>query len=140
MKREYSAGAVLFSRDGNDIKYVLVVERSGHCGFPKGHIEHGESEETAALREMYEETGVHARLIGDFRTEVEYNIGTRIKKHVTYFLAEYNTGEKVERGDDIRTVRVLSLKEANRMLTHDTSREILRKASEYIASLALVES
>lgn len=137
MKREYSAGAVLFSRDGNDIKYVLVVERSGHCGFPKGHIEHGESEEVAALREIHEETGTEAKLIGDFRTEVEYTIGTRIKKHVTYFLAEYPSGAKVERGNDIRTVRVLGLKEASRILTHDTAREILQKASEYIAEMLL---
>ena len=139
MKREYSAGAVLFTRDENDeLKFVLVIERSGHCGFPKGHIEHGESEETAAIREIREETGVDAVLVGDFRSEVEYTIGTRIKKHVTYFLAEYQNSSKAERGDDIRTLKILNYKDAYRLLTHDTSRDILQKASEYISTLATV--
>ena len=54
MRQEFSAGAVVYARCDDGLKFALVVERSGHCGFPKGHIEQGEDEKSAALREIFE--------------------------------------------------------------------------------------
>ena len=139
MKLEFSAGAVVFTHDGNTIKYALVVERSGHCGFPKGHIEPGEEEKETALREIFEETGVHARLIGDFYREVEYNIGARKRKHVSYFLAEFDNSESLTKASDIRSLYLLPFKAAMSRLTHENSRAILRDAKKYIEK-ALTEA
>ena len=51
-------GIILFNE--NIKKYFLVYGRkSNKWGFPKGHMEIGETEEQTALREFFEETGYH---------------------------------------------------------------------------------
>ena len=42
-KLEHSSGAVLYTEEQGEIRYILVQERNGNWGFPKGHIEAGES-------------------------------------------------------------------------------------------------
>ena len=132
MRQEFSAGAVLYTKDGDTIKYVLVIERSGHCGFPKGHIERGEGKKTAALREIREETGVSATLVGDFLRDVEYMMGAKARKRVTYFLAEYDPVLILTKGSDIRGLHLLPFDEAYSRLTHENSKAILKAANEYI--------
>ena len=61
MQHEYAAGAILYTIDNGVVKFILVEESDGHIGFPKGHIENGETDEVCALREIWEETGIHAR-------------------------------------------------------------------------------
>jgi len=41
----------------------LFIERKGKWDLPKGHIEHGESPEDCALREVMEETGIKGHYI-----------------------------------------------------------------------------
>ena len=43
LRYEKSCGAVVYCREGNEIKYLLACERSGYWVFPKGHMEAGES-------------------------------------------------------------------------------------------------
>ena len=45
MNHEYSCGAVVFTRAGGVVRYVIVRSLEGVCGFPKGHREPGETEE-----------------------------------------------------------------------------------------------
>ena len=66
MNYEYSCGAVVFTRIGGEPHYVLVRAKDqpmGCHGFPKGHMEAGETEEQTALREIYEEVGLRVRLL-----------------------------------------------------------------------------
>ena len=132
MRLEFSAGAVVYLKNDDGLKFALVVERSGHCGFPKGHIEAGEDEKGAALREIFEEIGVKATLEGDFVREIEYSIGERKRKKVTFFLALIDKSSILKRGSDIRRVHLVGFDEALRLLTHENSRRILRDALEYI--------
>ena len=74
MKIEKSCGAVVFTRVNGEIKYLLIKSVTGFYGFPKGHVEIGESETQTALREIFEEVGLRVRLIPDFRREDEYYI------------------------------------------------------------------
>lgn len=59
-----AAGGVVFDDAGR----VLLVEPRGHYAgyvwtFPKGRLDPGESHETAAVREVLEESGVTARIV-----------------------------------------------------------------------------
>ena len=55
MKCTQSAGAILVNKKGQ----VAVVNNRGHSwSFPKGHVEPDEAVIQAALREVYEETGI----------------------------------------------------------------------------------
>lgn len=65
-----SGGIVVAEENGQ--KYVLIVHRPKEkdSAFPKGHQEHGESAEEAAIREIKEETGVEVKsgkLLPDFK-------------------------------------------------------------------------
>lgn len=56
--REFSAGGIVFRKDKNKIRYLLIKDANNHWTIPKGHIEEGENAKIAALREIKEETGL----------------------------------------------------------------------------------
>ena len=56
MNIEKSCGAVVFTKENERIKYVLIRNLEGIYGFPKGHMEAGETEIETTLREVYEGT------------------------------------------------------------------------------------
>lgn len=53
-------------------KYLLIKNDSGHIGFPKGHIEVGETERQTARREVFEETGIDIEINEETRQEYTY--------------------------------------------------------------------
>src|SRR6185312_5043727 len=59
-RNETSAGGVVFRTEGTERLYLLIRDSYQNWGFPKGHLEHGEQPEAAALREVREETGLSA--------------------------------------------------------------------------------
>ena len=99
MRLEFSAGAVVYLKNDDGLKFALVVERSGHCGFPKGHIEAGETDVQAALRELYEETGLTAKLDTSRCASIEYSISSFARKQVAFFLGEVTGVPKVREGE-----------------------------------------
>ena len=60
-KEVFAAGGVVES----DEEELLMIELRNRWDLPKGHIEAGESESVAALREVEEETGVKAEVVGN---------------------------------------------------------------------------
>ena len=61
---ESSCGAVVYRDIKGEVRYLLIKNRrSAHWGFPKGHIEPGETKQQTAVREVLEETGIHVKLI-----------------------------------------------------------------------------
>ena len=57
---EITAGGIVFNGD----KVLVLRNLKGVGVFPKGHVELGESHEQTALREVLEETGLRARIVG----------------------------------------------------------------------------
>lgn len=96
--KERSAGAVVFhiGADGKR-EYLLLRYGAGHWGFPKGHVEAGESDLEAAQRETVEETGIDAsaqKILPGFEALTDYYFrrGTTIvEKEVRFFLCESAT-------------------------------------------------
>jgi bis(5'-nucleosidyl)-tetraphosphatase len=129
---ERSAGFVLFRRcEGQRLYLVLRHRGGGHWAFPKGRIEPGEDELTAARREFAEETGIEGlRPVPGFQAISRYRFsrgGRSISKTVVYFLAE--TGAKRARLSHEHSDAVwLKADEAKRRLTYAESRRVLDEA------------
>ena len=117
---------------------VIVPSRRAANGskvlaLPKGHPDGDETPEQAALREVREETGVHARVVdqlGDVRYWYQRD-GRRIVKKVSFFLLDHERGDPERHVDqEIDEARWMGLEQAARDLTHAGEREM--------ASLALL--
>ena len=80
-----SCGVIPFRKTSEGIRYLVLLQTNGFWSFPKGHIEPFETEETAALRELQEETGLSARLIPGFREMVSYPMPSGRTKQVVLF-------------------------------------------------------
>ena len=134
---ERSCGAVVFTRDGGEVRYVIVENPAGRGhGFPKGHVENGETDHETAKREIAEETALDVRFVGDFRREVTYPVGIGVMKKVVYFLAEYSGQSPRARHGEIASVTVLPFDGALAKLEREDARRILCAADEYVRSLA----
>ena len=80
---EKSCGCIVF----NNNKVLVEESLSGFYGFPKGHIENGESEEECAIRETLEETGIRARVDLNDRFVISYLVHDINPKSVVYFIS-----------------------------------------------------
>ncbi len=133
---ERSCGAVVFRRARGRVLYVLVQEMGGAYSYPKGHMESGETERETAEREVFEEIGVHPIFIDGFIRRDEYDLRERPgwRKRVTYFLSELGTQRLRPRPGEIRRVLELTFDEALALICHESSKDILRAADEFIRS------
>ncbi len=57
------AGAVILSAQNPESVFLLYQAKQQAWSFPKGHVDEGESVETAAIRETLEETGLRVSII-----------------------------------------------------------------------------
>ena len=125
MKREFSAGGVLFK----DNMVLLIQNPSGVWTFPKGLIEKGESPEQAALREVYEETGIKGEIL-DYIGEIQYWYqlqGEKIFKKVKYYLMKYLEG-KPKPSWEVKDAKFIPIDTAKRLLKYKGDKEIFKKA------------
>ena len=124
----HSAGAVLYTVVDGERRYVLVREKNGSYGLPKGHVEPGETLAETALREMREETGVTAILHSAEPVMVdEYPIAGGDVKRVSWFIARYDAQTPAADRTQVLGVLVLPVEAALKTLTYNSTREILRK-------------
>lgn len=129
----HSAGAVLYTVIGGERRYVLVREKNGSYGLPKGHVEPGETLAQTALREVREETGVTATLHSEEPAMVdEYPIAGGDTKRVSWFVAQYADQTPNADRTQVLGVLVLPIDAALRTLTYGSTREILRKVDRQL--------
>ena len=131
---EHSAGAVVFTREAGEPRFVILRHPDGHHGFPKGHMEPGETEPETALREIREETDLTPALLSGFRTAEVYKLPNEANtwKQVVYFLAEYRDQTIRPRETELCGAALLSFGEAMSALEHESSRCILTEANDFL--------
>lgn len=140
MIREKSAGAVVFRKAGQKIKYLLLHYESGHWDFPRGHIERGETEQETAAREIEEETGIRKiNFVPDFRVSISWfyrrKVGRRTmmsNKTAVLFLAETKV-HQVKISDEHTGYKWLNFDQAVKELTFAKSQKILEKADKFLS-------
>ena len=128
---EHSAGFVIFRED----KFLVLHYDAGHWDLAKGHIEKGETDQQAAIRELEEETGItDFEIIPGFSCKIHYFFkrdGKPISKNVTFFLAKVKE-DKIKLSFEHKNFDWLSFEDALNRLTFDSAREVLRKAKAFI--------
>jgi len=131
VKREFSAGGVVFRREPEGILWLVVKPKgSEQWRFPKGRIEKSESSVQASLREVKEEGGVEARIL-DKIGNIKYFFvqdGQKIFKTVTFYLMEYIQEAQGGLCWETEEIAWLPLKEAKERLAFKSEKEILEKA------------
>ena len=162
MVREFSAGGLVL-RKMRGRWFIAVIEPHmerpkkvlakssrktskqppGIIALPKGAIDEGEKPEQTALREVEEETGVRAQVVGKL-ADIKYiyvrNWGDRARvfKIVSFYLLLYRAGKL---GNILPEMRVevqrafwLPLEDAPAKLSYKGEREMAERALEYLSA------
>jgi 8-oxo-dGTP pyrophosphatase MutT (NUDIX family) len=123
-----SCGVIPFKQNGENREYLILLQTNNCWSFPKGHMEAGESEEETALRELLEETGLHARLIAGKKAVSVYDIPPYTRKQVVLLLAEVE-GNVILQEAEVQNYQWVKAEELPAYLHPDTyrvCRELLR--------------
>jgi 8-oxo-dGTP pyrophosphatase MutT (NUDIX family) len=144
-KQETSAGGVVFrvapdpNGRGPHPLFLLIRDSYRNWGFPKGHVEAGELPETAALREVTEETGLRAVALRGPVETIDWYFrfrGRLIHKVCHFFLMETDQAEtSPQRAEGITACRWAPYAEARDVISYANARDVLRRANEIIAAM-----
>ena len=138
MKFEFSAGGIVYKKEGNKL-LILVSQHSQHHGwvFPKGLIGDkikNEGKEETALREVEEETGVRGKIVKPLK-EVQYWYvfdKEKIKKTVYYFLMEYVSGDIKNHDFEMENVEWIEPEKVEDRLTYKSDKQVWEEAKKFL--------
>jgi ADP-ribose pyrophosphatase YjhB (NUDIX family) len=127
-----STGIIVREKDGR----IWLFEPKNHFGgydhsFPKGGLEEGLSPQQNAHKELWEETGLHARIVGHLG---DYEGDTSLSR---YYVADRTGGEPTT-GPETEAVKLVTLDEAEPMLNKARDKQILTDLSERMAEFPKV--
>jgi 8-oxo-dGTP pyrophosphatase MutT (NUDIX family) len=140
---EVSAGGIVFRRDPETgPRFLLIRDSYDNWGFPKGHLEDGESPADAARRETAEETGLDQLLLQGPIRVIDWHFrfrGRHIHKYCHFFLFESPAGEACPQVDEgITDCQWRPLEEALDLLSYDNARGVLKRAGDMVRTLVAV--
>ena len=124
MRKETSCGCIII----NDGKALLVyAEGIGFWGFPKGHMEKGETEIETAKREVKEEVGLDVIVDEKHRYELHYTVRECIDKTTVLYLAQAKNVDVKKQDCEIKETRWVPIEEVCDLLTFDNWKEMFKK-------------
>jgi len=114
---------------------LLFIFRRNHWDLPKGKLEPNESVESAALREVSEETGISNIILGDRISDTfhTYRVGNAtVLKKTNWFMMHYDGAESLipQLSEDITLAKWIPKDQLIEVFdnTYDTIREVLARA------------
>lgn len=140
-----AAGGVVYRRDGDGLVFLVGEQVDWRTGdhnvrLPKGHVDPGETIETAALREVAEETGRRTRIeaaLGEHRYAFDApprkgRPGGRIDKRVVFYLMADLGKSDAPRDDEMERLLWLDAETACARLTFENEQVMVRRAAELL--------
>ncbi|XP_030047744.1 bis(5'-nucleosyl)-tetraphosphatase [asymmetrical] [Microcaecilia unicolor] len=143
-----ACGLIIFRRLQSDvpaqevadnIEFLLLQTSYGihHWTPPKGHVDPGEDDLTAALRETEEEAGLHAsqfNVIKGFQKELGYPVKGK-PKTVIYWLAEIkDAATEIKLSHEHQAFSWLKLPEACKLSGYPQMQEALKEAHRFLCT------
>ena len=138
MKREFSAGGIVFKQTKSGPIFLLIKNMAmrdpdkSYWGFPKGHLNAGESSKEAAIREVKEEVGLRVEIIdkiGQSSYIFQVN-GEKIFKIVTMFLMQVKKGQILIQDLEISEAKWLGSEQVLELLSFSNDKKLFQKALE----------
>lgn len=161
MVREISAGGVVVRKRAEGwwmaaIELPYESERAAGAGsasagkrskrvlaLPKGLVDPGEKPLETAVREVFEETGITADVVGKLG-DIKYTYtrtwgdGGRVFKIVSFYLMRYRSGRIDEIAPEMRIevarARWVRLEDAPSLLAYSGEKQMARRALEYVTA------
>ncbi len=140
IKKRISSGGVIFREvdGGIEVILVLVAGKKTWC-LPKGLINKGEDEPTAALREVREETGLN----GEIHEEIGHisywfnmrNESVKVHKTVHFYLMKYLNGRTEDHDHEVDEARWFPIDQALAQLSFKSEKEIMQKAKGMVEEM-----
>ncbi len=135
---ETSAGGVVLDMSSDPPAVALIARHDRRSrllwSLPKGHVEEGETPEEAALREVFEETGLVGRIVAplgviDFWFVVE---DKRIHKTVHHYVIEAVGGELSDEDVEVEAVEWIPFHQVVRKLAYGDERRLVEKVPQIV--------
>lgn len=123
VEKEKACGCIIIE----DQKVLLIKQKDNNWGFPKGHVEEGETEEETAAREVKEETNIDVEIESSKKYEMEYYLPNGNLKQVVLFIAKKIGGEEKRQQEEIAELNWYTFEEALEILTFNNTKEVLKK-------------
>ncbi len=144
-RREDSREKDPSSKDSQPAKASRKKTRAVLC-LPKGLVDAGEKAEAAAIREVFEETGIAAEAITKL-VDIKYvyvrswGDGQRVFKIVSFYLMKYVSGDigniSPEMRIEVERALWIPLADANKDMAYSGERKVVLLAREYLAEHGL---
>ena len=130
MKHEKACGTIVI----NDNKVLVIQQKQGFWGFPKGHMEQGENEIETAIRETKEETNLDVIIEDKTHFCLTYVIEDKnIHKEVVYFVAKVDGKVDIKpQIEEINGIVWIEIAKVEDILTFDNLKELWERILNHI--------
>ena len=124
MKKVKSCGCIVIENN----KVLLIQQKKGNWGFPKGRVEKNETECETAIREVKEETNIDVIIEDKNKKYIDTYYSKKDEfKEVIFFLGKRIGGEIKPQENEIKNVEWVDLLEAINRITMKSTKELYQK-------------
>ncbi len=128
MKRYTTARGII----EHNFKFLLGQLGDGRWGFPGGGVEEGETPEQAVVREIREETGIHA-IVNKQLAVIE---GLNDSKQYWFYCTHVRGPQRMRAGDDFIKVEYVTRPDIYNLFRRGSLKFIPREVLDYIGITA----
>ncbi|HEY5889890.1 MAG TPA: NUDIX hydrolase [Acidimicrobiia bacterium] len=125
-KTLYAAGGILLRKSKEGNLRILLAHRPGYndWSLPKGKSDSGESPEETAIREIFEETGYHCRIVSQLET-TRYRVGSGMKEVAWFAMRPLPDSPGFKKNSEVDEIRWVSRSAARKLLDYDQDRSLI---------------